>query len=695
MEKVDASNREDLRPTILIVDDTRYNQELMASLLNQDYRVKVAGNGLRALEIARSSPHPDLILLDINMPEMDGYEVCRRLQKNPLTCDIPVIFVTAAAGQEAEALGLQLGAVDYLTKPINPNIALLRVRNQLLLRQSLSKLRLTSSVFENTMECITITDAQGNIIDVNPAFCRLTGYEREEVLGKNPRFQKSGHHDQAFYAAMWQAINTTGRWNGELWNRTKSGECYPELRSISAVTNAQGVVTHYIGISTDISQIKQHEAQLERIAHYDALTGIPNRVLLADRMKQAIAQVKRERKMLAVCYLDLDGFKPVNDGFGHQAGDHVLVEIARRIGSILREGDTVARLGGDEFVVLLLNLHHVEECIVTLKRLHETIAQPVCIQDQAHYLTASIGVSIFPGDDNDPDVLLRHADQAMYVAKQSGKNRYHLFDATHDQQSRAYHEAMQRIRQGLDNREFELYYQPKTHLATGCVIGAEALIRWNHPERGLLLPGEFLNDIRNSELEIRLGEWVIDTALTQLMQWYKEGLTVDVSVNIAACHLQYQGFVEYLKHRFNQYPGLQSGRLHIEILETAALENFAEAAEIMEACRMMGVRFSLDDFGTGYSSLTYLHRLPVDTLKVDQSFVRDMLVDKGDNAIVQGVIALAKAFDLKTVAEGIETHEHFEAVLAMGCEYGQGYGIARPMPASDFSGWARNYGVHS
>jgi diguanylate cyclase (GGDEF)-like protein/PAS domain S-box-containing protein len=424
----------DQRPTILVVDDTRSNQEVLTSLLSKDYQVKVAGNGARALDIARHSPGLDLILLDVYMPEMDGYEVCRQLKEDPLTHDIPVIFVTAASDKESETDGLKLGAVDYIAKPINPAIALLRVHNQILLRQSLNKLRLSAIVFENTMECIIITDSKSNIIDVNPAFTHITGYTREEVLGKNPRFLKSGHHDQSFYVEMWQSINTNGCWSGELWNRNKTGECYPELRSISAVADSQGTVTHYIGISSDITQLKQHEKRLEYIAHYDALTGIPNRVLLADRMKQAIAQAKRERKMLGVCYLDLDGFKPVNDTLGHQAGDHVLIEIAKRIGNILREGDTVARLGGDEFVVLLPDLVGVDECITTVKRLHEHIALPIRIQEHSFLLTASIGVSIFPDDDNDPDVLLRHADQAMYTAKQAGKNRYHFFDPAYGQQ---------------------------------------------------------------------------------------------------------------------------------------------------------------------------------------------------------------------------------------------------------------------
>jgi diguanylate cyclase (GGDEF)-like protein/PAS domain S-box-containing protein len=694
MEKVETQDL-DPRPIILVVDDVRSNQEVLVSLLSREYRVKVAGNGLTALAIAQQSPFPDLILLDVYMPEMDGYDVCRKLQENPLTRDIPVIFVTSATTKEAESYGLALGAVDYISKPIIPGITLLRVRNQILLNQSMNELRLTSAVFENSMECIMITDVQGNFIDVNPAFMQVTGYAREELLGKTPRVLKSGLHDTEFYTAMWQDVSTMGHWKGEVWNRSKSGEIYPELLSISSVTNNQGVITHYIGISSNISLLKQHEKQLEYIAHYDALTGIPNRVLLADRMKQAIAQDKRERKMLAVCYLDLDGFKPVNDTLGHQAGDQVLIEIARRIGNILREGDTVARLGGDEFVVLLPNLKHVEECIATLIRLHQCIALPICIQDQSFSLTASIGVSIYPNEHNDPDMLLRHADQAMYIAKQSGKNRYHLYDPKHDLQSHVHHEARLRIQQGLDSKEFELYYQPKVDLTTKQIIGAEALIRWNHPERGLLLPGEFLNDIRNVELEVKLGEWVIDTALDQLMQWCEQGFMIDVSVNVAARHLQSEGFAEYLKRTLARYPDLPFGRLHIDIMEIAALEDFAEVTAIMKICSKMGAQFDLDDFGTGYSSLTYLHRLPVDTLKIDQYFVRDMLVDKDNNAIIKGVIALAEAFGLKTMAEGIETMGHFDALLALGCGSGQGFGIARPMQALEFGKWAQNSSIYA
>ena len=330
-----------------------------------------------------------------------------------------------------------------------------------------------------------------------------------------------------------------------------------------------------------------------------------------------------------------------------------------------------------------------KKCISTLNRLHEAIAKPIRVQGESFSLTVSIGVSIYPQDDNDPDVLLRHADQSMYLAKQLGKNRYQLYDPEQDQKSRDYFESMQRLRQGLENQEFELYYQPKIDLISQNIVGAEALIRWNHPERGILLPGNFLEDIRNLELEIKLGEWVIDTALNQLLSWRAEGLEIAICINIAASHLLSKNFVEYLQHLLIAKESLSFDQLHVEILETAALEDFQAASTTIERCKKLGVQFALDDFGTGYSSLTYLHRLPVDTLKIDQSFVRNMLVNKGDHAIVQGVIALAEAFDLNAVAEGIESMEHLHALLAMGCQFGQGFGIARPCLPRNFGNGVR------
>lgn len=558
-------------------------------------------------------------------------------------------------------------------------------------KQRDEKLRLTAQVFESTQEGIIITDAQSTIVDVNAAFTHITGYTRQEVIGKNPRILKSGHQEATFYTAIWQAINNTGHWTGEMWNRHKDGAVYPVWATISAITNDKGVVTHYVGVSSDISLLKQHEKQLEFIAHYDALTGIPNRVLLVDRMQQALAQTRREQKLLAICYLDLDGFKPINDSYGHNAGDKVLIETAARIGGGLRGGDTVARLGGDEFVILLMGIDNADACKISLDRLLAGIGQAIIVDDHSFTVTASIGVTLYPLDNEDPDTLLRHADQAMYLAKQRGKNCYHIFDPHEDARIRINHEQRTRLEQGLRANEFELFYQPKVALENHRVVGAEALIRWRHPERGLLPPAKFLPLIENSVLEIQVGEWVIDTALAQMDYWNQQGLNLDVSINIDASHLQAAGFVEILQQKLAQYPDVQPRQLQIEILETAALADIATVTGIIDACVALGIRFALDDFGTGYSSLSYLRRLPADTLKIDQSFVRDMLVDQGDCAIVAGVIALAHTFKRTTVAEGVETPEHFQALREMGCHIGQGYGIARPMPADDVMLWCQTH----
>lgn len=550
------------------------------------------------------------------------------------------------------------------------------------------KLRLTSKVFEKTQEGITITDALGNIIEINAALSKITGYAREELIGKNPRILKSGSQSRSFYETMWQSLTTTGHWAGEVWNRKKDGEFYAEWLTISAIADEHGKTTHYVGISSDITLLKQHEKQLERIAHYDALTGIPNRTLLNDRMKQGIARTAREKNMMAVCYLDLDGFKPINDTVGHDAGDRVLIEIAQRIQKTLRGGDTVARLGGDEFVILLLGLERGEECNTTLERMLAVIAEPIDIGENSFSLSASIGVSIYPLDEEDTDTLLRHADQAMYVAKQSGKNRFHIYDPALDQRTRNQQELLKSIQFGLQNKQFELYYQPKVDLRTQQLVGAEALIRWNHPDLGLLAPARFLPVAENTEVDILIGEWVIASALDQLDLWRAAGLDIEVSINISAYHLESAHFVGRLQQQLSQHPPLPAKRFQIEVLETAALDDITQVTRILDECKKFGVSFALDDFGTGYSSLSYLSTLPVDVLKIDQSFIRNLMVSKGDHAIVLGVIALSKVFDLKTVAEGIETQVHFHTLLEMGCDIGQGYAIARPMPASALLDWA-------
>jgi diguanylate cyclase (GGDEF)-like protein len=444
-------------------------------------------------------------------------------------------------------------------------------------------------------------------------------------------------------------------------------------------------VAGVLGIYEDITLLKLHERQLEHIAHYDALTSIPNRTLLADRLLQAMARTRRDRNWLGVCYLDLDGFKPINDLQGHAAGDRVLVETARRIGQTIRSGDTVARLGGDEFVVLMGGLDQPDEITASLERLLSAIAQPIAIEGTPCRVTASIGVTLFPQDDADADGLLRHADQAMYLAKQAGKNCYHCYDAAQDRRIRTHNQAAAAVREGLEARQFELHYQPIVDLRSNAVTGAEALLRWRHPQRGLLTPGEFLRPIERTGLERELGQWVIDAALAQIGHWCAAGLRFTVSINVSGYHLLGPGFAEQL-HGALPAGGVPS-RLQIDVLETEALTDVPLIAGIMESCGQFGIGFALDDFGTGYSSLAYLRSLPAETLKIDHSLVRDMLVDASDHACVQAIIGLARAFSRTTVAEGVETAEHYAALRDMGCDRAQGYGIAPPMRPEQFERW--------
>ena len=558
-------------------------------------------------------------------------------------------------------------------------------------REAHERLQLAASVFTHAREGITITDTRGTIIDVNDTFTRITGYSREEAIGNNPRMLQSGRQGPEFYAAMWKSLAEQGHFTGEVWNRRKNGELFAEIITISAVRNPLGATTHYVALFTDITSIKENERKLERIAHYDALTGLPNRVLLSDRLQQAMARCQRKGHSLAVAFIDLDGFKAVNDLHGHEQGDDLLVALAQRLQSSLREGDTLSRMGGDEFVAVLSDLEHLHDCHPVLDRMLRAAADPVRLGDRLFQLSASIGVTLFPADGVGPDLLIRHADQAMYQAKQAGKNRYHLFDVEHDTAVKTQREEIARLQHALAAQEFVLHYQPKVNMRTGQVIGAEALIRWNHPQRGLLPPAAFLPTMHDHAISLEVGDWVIATALQQMATWKSQGLDLPVSVNIDAQHLQKEGFSHRLATLLAAQPEVPASHLELEILETSALEDMAQVSAIMHRCQAMGVRFALDDFGTGYSSLTYLKRLGAEVIKIDQSFVRDMQTDPDDLAIVQGVIGLARAFHREVIAEGVETIAHGSVLLPLGCECAQGYGIARPMPAGELPQWVQHW----
>jgi len=547
-----------------------------------------------------------------------------------------------------------------------------------------------ASVFSIAREGIMITAADGAIINVNDAFTDITGYSRGEVLGHNPRLLNADVQNKEFYKTMFQALDKQGHWSGEIWDRHKNGHHIALMENIVAVRDTRGHITQYVSLFTDITRLKAHQDQLLHLAQYDWLTNLPNRVLLADRLVANMAQVKRHAgELLAVVFIDLDAFKGINDNHGHQVGDQLLIALAERMQQTLRVGDTLARIGGDEFVAVLLDLPDVAASVPMLTRLLAAVSEPVPVRDLTLQLTASLGITFYPqADEVDAEQLIRQADQAMYLAKQSGKNRYHVFDAVQDRSVREHYEHLKQLRQALSQNEFVLHYQPKVNMRTGQLIGAEALIRWQHPERGLLLPSAFLPAIEDHPLSIEIGEWVINAALSQLSLWRGEGLQMPVSVNIGARQIKQESFVGRVREILAAYPNVKPGDLQMEVLETCAFEHLNRVSDVIEACRQLGVPFALDDFGTGYSSLTYLKRLPVSLLKIDQSFVANMLDDADDLAILTSVVGLAGAFRRQVIAEGVESLAHGEMLLQLGCDLAQGNGIAPAMPAADVPNWS-------
>lgn len=554
------------------------------------------------------------------------------------------------------------------------------------------KLKLSGRVFNQAHEGILITKPDGRIVDVNPAFCDITGYSREEVINQQPSILKSGKHPESFYREIWQSLIEKGYWQGEIWNRRKNGELLAELLTISTLMDDQGDTLHYLGLFSDITEIKAQQQALEMMAHYDMLTQLPNRTLFADRFQQAIAHSIRQHSLLGVIFLDLDGFKPINDNYGHEIGDQVLIEVAQRIKACIRLDDTASRLGGDEFAILLNDISSVEHCERLVSRLLRTIQLPYRIDGDIIQLGASMGVTLYPLDQSDADTLLRHADQAMYQSKQTGRNRYSIFDAVHDKQILLKQSQLDNLHQAFNKNQFCLYYQPKINMRNGRIHGAEALLRWNHPQQGIQEPATFLSSMTGTELEIRIGNWVIDQTLKQLQNFHQQNRVIEISVNISAHHLQWPGFFDHLDRLLAKYPDLPAEYLQLEVLESSVLTDIQNISAIISTCREgLGVRIALDDFGTGYSSLSHLRHLPVDVIKIDQSFVRDIMDDPNDFTIVEGVIGLSHAFQHQVIAEGVESIEHGLMLMTIGCDMAQGYVIAQPMPADELGLWMEDY----
>lgn len=542
----------------------------------------------------------------------------------------------------------------------------------------------TRTVFEQANEALIITDAHNCVTHVNPAFTRLTGFLPADVYGKTPdAFSCLAQDSGASAALVQEELSRYGHYKSRVTYRHRDGEFYPGLMSVRGVRDAHGVLLHHVAVLADLSIIPAQARHLSREVYFDALTGLPNLQLLTQLIQESMNHADRSGQALAVCTLDIDFFSRVNDVFGREVGDVMLSGFAQRISHLLFGDDVLARVGGDEFVLLLH--HEVDDDF--FQRLLATIRRPLMIEGRSLHLSASLGITFYPQDGAQGDVLLRHANQAMYRAKQRGRDNFHIFDPEHDRQLQVRNEQRQRFIEALEQGELRLHYQPQVDMQSGEVIGVEALIRWQHPEQGLLSPAAFLPAIEATWLEVDLGEWVINAALQQLACWQQVGIRLPVSVNISPTHLLAEHFSQRLGEFLARYPGVSPSMLKLEMLESAALHDIQTALDTMGRCQALGIRFAIDDFGTGFSSLTHLRQLPVSLIKIDQSFVRDMLTDRDDMAIVESVIYMANRFRHPMLAEGVETLCHAKALMSLGCTLAQGYGIARPMPPEALPQW--------
>ncbi|WP_330210014.1 phosphodiesterase DibA [Pseudomonas sp. AM4(2022)] len=556
------------------------------------------------------------------------------------------------------------------------------------LKENRERLRQAAAVFDCTREGVLVTDTQGLIVHVNRAFMEITGYQRHDVMGQRPSLFKSGRHSAHFYQQMFQALESTGEWSGEIWNRRKSGEVYPQWQTIRVIHDDQGKVSHYVAVFSDISAMKNSEHELAHLAHHDPLTDLPNRLLFTDRAEQALASAQVHKRGCALLLMDLDHFKIINDSLGHNVGDQLLKLVAERLSGLFGPGVTLARLGGDEFAVLAESCPQVVQAAALAQRMLNAMKDPFIFDGNQLFISASIGISLFPSDALSAEQLLRNADSALFKAKSAGREGYALY--TEELTAHAQHrvEIAGELRRALDQHELRVYYQPVHDLHDSRLVGVEALVRWQHPERGLVPPGEFIPIAERTGLIADIDAWVMDQACRQMCQWLADGaplsfIAINVSSRLFARRELYEQVAQVL-----HATGLDPAFLELEVTESAVMDDPEVALEQLHRLRELGLRLAIDDFGTGYSSLLRLKRLPVQKLKIDQGFVAGLPWDEDDAAIVRVVIALAKSMGMQVHAEGIEQVEQARFLLDQECDMGQGYWFGRPMPADEID-WTR------
>lgn len=565
-----------------------------------------------------------------------------------------------------------------------------RRRIEIALREDQQRLKLSAAVLASTGEGVLITDVKGRIVSVNRAFCEITGFTEAEAIGKTPGMLRSEHQGQDFYRQMWNTLAEGDIWRGEIWNRRKSGEVYPEWLTISAIRDDEGAITHYVGVFSDISSLKQSQERLEHLAHFDSLTDLPNRVLFQDRLGHAIERSSRYHELIGVLILDLDGFKTVNDSLGHPVGDRLLRQVAARLQACVRGEDTVARLGGDEFAVILSGLNDGSDVVEVVRKILASIEQPFDLDGIGAMVGVSIGVAIYPADGQTPTELVRNADAAMYGAKEGGRNTYRFYrtSMTQDAQQRLLREAA--LRRGIERGEFEVWFQPQISLHSRKVTGAEALLRWRDPERGMVSPAEFIPLAERTGLILQLGEQVLAQVCACASRWRGMDLHFGrLALNVATPQIERGDFANSIRRNLALHD-LPADCLEVEITESLIMAT-SEARDVLLDIQSFGVTTAVDDFGTGYSSLAYLKELPIDNLKIDRAFVKDLPASSRGVAIASAIIAMAHSLGFRVTAEGIEDEAQLAWLIDAGCDEAQGYFIGRPMPAADFEAWLRAY----